>query len=289
LSETGPQDNPLVTNKKLRQMYVAMIEARLLDEHLAGLTPGKKARRLNSTNGEEACRVSTAIELRRGDLVSDAQVGVVMDLLFGAKIDPLLQHARTLASGKKDQAAAFIGAGAADRQLPWIEEIVERLQMAMGAALAFKTLKQPNIVVAYVHRGEASKKIWRQALSRSSKLALPIIFVILPATADHKKKQAAENISGKARSYGVPGIPVDARDAVALYRVAQESIGRTRGGDGPVLIECVGYRLKGKKDATIVDPIKQMKDFLLGRNVSDDAWLTEVETTFRQRLDTSMR
>ncbi len=37
LSETEPQENPLVNNKKLRQMYLAMVEARILDEHVAKL------------------------------------------------------------------------------------------------------------------------------------------------------------------------------------------------------------------------------------------------------------
>ena len=78
MSETEPQENPLVNNKKLRQMYLAMIEARMLDEHIAKLQRKAKTR-INSTRGQEACRVSTAIELVEGDLVSDSQAGVVMD------------------------------------------------------------------------------------------------------------------------------------------------------------------------------------------------------------------
>ncbi len=84
MSETGQHENPLVPNKKLRQMYVAMAEARVLDEHIVRLQKGVKGRRrLDSTRGQEACRVSTAIDLVAGDLVSDSQVGVVMDLLAG--------------------------------------------------------------------------------------------------------------------------------------------------------------------------------------------------------------
>ena len=34
----GQHENPLVPNKKLRQMYVAMAEARVLDEHIVQVT-----------------------------------------------------------------------------------------------------------------------------------------------------------------------------------------------------------------------------------------------------------
>ena len=69
----------------------------------------------------------------------------------------------------------------------------------------------------------------------------------------------------------MPGIPVDAGDAVAVYRVAQESLGRTRGGDGPVLIECVEHL--GVRGRRPIDPLDQMKEFLLGRKVGTKAWL----------------
>ncbi len=45
LSETGKYENPLVPNAKLRQMYVAMAEARVLDEHIAALQKNAKTGR----------------------------------------------------------------------------------------------------------------------------------------------------------------------------------------------------------------------------------------------------
>src|SRR5260370_1919492 len=113
LSETGMYENPLVPNAKLRQMYVAMAEARALDEHVAGLQTRiknlKGRRRLDSIRRQEACRVSTAIDLEPGDLVSDSQAGVVMDLLAGAKVNSLLKRVAELHSGKKTKGAKVDG------------------------------------------------------------------------------------------------------------------------------------------------------------------------------------
>jgi TPP-dependent pyruvate/acetoin dehydrogenase alpha subunit len=289
LSETGLHENPLVPNKKLRQMYVAMVEARVLDEHVARLQKrGKGLKslkglkgRLASTHGQEACRVSTAIDLGQGDLVSDSLVGVVMDLLAGEKVSSLLKRVSEIHSGKKIKSVKAAGVSA--RLLPWIEDAGERLRLAMGAALSFKALGQANVVVAYVRHGEVARGVWRQVLGLASKLELPVIFVVLPAVKGEKRNGMA-NLSAKTARWGVPGIPVDVADAVALYRVAQESMGRTRGGDGPVLIECVPCRVEGKGAAGSVDPVKEMAKFLLDRKVCTKAWLEGAGEGLRRRI-----
>jgi TPP-dependent pyruvate/acetoin dehydrogenase alpha subunit len=283
LSETELHENPLVPNKKLRQMYIAMAEARVLDEHIArlqGRAKGLKgARRLESTRDQEACRVSTAIDLGAGDLVSDSQVGVVMNLLAGEKVSSLLKRVAEIHSDKKG--ARPVRVGESRRLLPWIEDGEERLRMALGAALAFRTLGQANVVVAYVRHDEVAKGTWRKVLGLASKLELPVIFVILPAA---KGERQNAGLSERSRRWGVPGIAVDAVDAVALYRVAQESLGRTRGGDGPVLIECLEYRAEGKSAKAPVDSLIQMRDFLLDRKVCTQAWLKGAGGRLRRQI-----
>jgi TPP-dependent pyruvate/acetoin dehydrogenase alpha subunit len=273
LSETEPQENPLVNNKKLRQMYLAMVEARILDEHVAKLQRKAKMR-LDSTRGQEACRVSTAIELEPGDLVSDSQQGVAMDHVLGEATGSVLKRLSSLIS--REKTVEIVGT----KQLPWIEDAGDRLSLAVGAALAFKSQKQTNLVVAYVPRREAGGGRWRRLLTLCAQLELPVIFVVLPVAAGKKKAVPVGHVSAKARSCGVPGIPVDSSDAVALYRVAQESIGRIRAGGGAVLIDCVTYPVAGK----VLDPVAQMKSFLLGKKACTSAWMEHAGDSLRERI-----
>ncbi|MEO6910811.1 MAG: thiamine pyrophosphate-dependent enzyme [Edaphobacter sp.] len=260
-----------------------MVEARLLEEHIARLQRKTKARhRLKSTYGQEACRVSTALELTPGDLVSDAQAGVIMDLLFGAKIDSLLRSITAFTSGKK-QTTLFAGKTSTLRQLPWISDGSDRLKLALGAALTFKTLKQKNIVISYVLPAEISQELWKQTFALAAKFDLPIILVVLP-DAESAKRRRRSSLCAKARAAGIPGIPVDANDAVALYRVAQESIGRARGGDGPVLIDCIPYPPVGQQSAGAADPILYMKEFMVGRKICTSAWADRAGDAFRNRI-----
>ena len=282
MSEIGQHENPLVPNEKMRQMYRAMVEARVLDEHIAKLQKKMKRRlTFDTIRGQEACRVSTVIDLGPGDLMSDSQVGVVMDLLAGEKVRSLLKRVAEFHSGKKLKKAE--ATGASGRLMPWTEDAGEQLRMAMGAALSFKTLKRANVVVAYVRHGEIARGVWRKLLELASKLELPMIFVVLPA-GNKGKRVGTGDLSAKTARWGVPGIPVDAADAVALYRVAQESLGRTRGGDGPVLIECMESQIKSKSRRAPIDPLIQMKEFLLDRKVGTEAWLKGAGDGLRKRI-----
>lgn len=286
MSETALHENPLVPNKKLRQIYTTMVEARLLDEHVAKLQRKSKAKhRLYSTFGQEACRTATAIELNSGDLVSDVQVSATMDLLFGASLAPLLRHIDAVISGKQARKTMLPKEAIAGRQLPSIDDASDRLKIALGAAIAFKTLKQNNIVVVYVHNADLPKRTWKQVLTLAAKLDLPIIFVVLPETGS--KDTQPTNLCEKARSAGIPGIPVDVNDAVALYRVAQESIGRARAGDGSVLIECIPYRSQGHRNNEIDDPILHMKSFMTARKVCSAKWADRAWDVFRKKLATA--
>ena len=139
-----------------------------------------------------------------GDLVSDSQAGVVMDLLAGAKVSSLLKRVAELGSGKngsrKNAKGVRLG-GTSGRLLPWIDDAGERLRMAMGAALSFKTLGRANVVVAYVRPGEVGKAVWRKVLELAGRLELPVIFVVLPA-AKGDRRDGMTNLSAKTAGWG---------------------------------------------------------------------------------------
>lgn len=281
MSKTKPHENPLVPNKKLRQIYTTMAEVRVLDEFAARIASKAKAR-FHSSRGEEACRVSTAIGLGEGDIVSDSQNGVVMDLIAGRSARYLQHRLNTILSGEKRRQAGHKRTSAL--QLPWIKDATARMTMALGAAASLKSSGRENLVMAYVQGGELSDAIWRHVLRLAAELELPIIFIALP------DKVGKRNLCAKAQTCGLPGFPVDATDAVAIYRVAQESIGRARSDGGPVLIECLARPLSSQQRShkDDGDPIALMRAFMLGRKVANKTWLDNAGRSFRRQLETGL-
>jgi len=258
-------ENPLIPNKKLRELYTAMVELRLLEQHVAKLQHRPKpSTRLHLHTGEEGCLVSTALSLHPGDLTSEPHTGIATRFLRGVKLSTLLEPAP--ASRSTDE-------------LPAIADTAIRLHLTIGAALALAANKKGSIAVAYVYAGDLALPQWKPILKLAAAHAAPVLFVTLPAEGAAKPGQ----LSLASTSCGVPGIPVDAADPVALYRVAQESMLRARSGGGPVLMECIPFQLPGKP-VPPADPILTMQQFLLPRGVATEAWLQSISTRFAARL-----
>ncbi len=256
----APRENPLVPFALMKRIYTGMVETRLLEAWLAKRRgEGKRS----PVEGEEACRAAVLLGLKTDDWVSDVAEGASAAWLRGMELPALTD----LKAGRSSQPGI----------LPHCKNTSERLAMGVGTALALKRCKQPGVAVVFVHEGMKAS-VWRRTLRPAVVEELPMLFVALPAA---DKKAVDETISVKATRFGVPGIPVDASDAVALYRVAQECLLRARAGGGPALMECVRLR-RGNQDAP--DPIDAMARMLLRTGACDQAWLDDIAPSFRARL-----
>jgi TPP-dependent pyruvate/acetoin dehydrogenase alpha subunit len=244
LGESG--ENPLVPNAKLRAMYTKMVEARVLDEATIKRLKARGRRRITTVRGQEAIRISTTTDLTENDLISDSKPSAAMGLLLGGDPASLL---RGLTQKKEDPEKVLTESGVS-RFLRSVDDEEDRLRYAAGAALALKSQGHRGILVAYAYKDEVSRATWRRVLASVAKLELPILFVVLSPKSVRKGGVERAELCNLARTAGVPGIPVDACDAVAVYRVVQESLGRMRGGDGPVLIESVSWRVEGARGGT---------------------------------------
>jgi TPP-dependent pyruvate/acetoin dehydrogenase alpha subunit len=287
-------ENPLIPHAKLRQIYVAILQARQLEKALPasrrGRGIGAGAVSLGIA-GLEACLVSPAISLEAGDLLSDAVSGGVVEFLRGAALGEVFRKPRT--KGRSLGMIAGCGAAAALAGAPTAPE---RMWAAVGAGLALKAANEAakktkpvaedeeavepkqSVVVVYVRPGEAAVPVWRSVLKFAADQVLPILFVVMPPAAGGKP--GVGSLAGKC---GVPGIPVDGADAVALYRVAQESVVRARMGGGAALIECVPYVLEGSK-AKGSDGIAGLQRYMVERGVATRTWVEREAKAFAKRL-----
>ncbi|MCU1322864.1 MAG: dehydrogenase component [Acidobacteriaceae bacterium] len=279
-ASTPSFENPLVPHAVLREMYRKIVESRLLGDYAHRLVRGKKsAPALGSTSGQEACRVALTQGLGLGDLVMDSQPGGLTGYLLGAKLKEVLAEILSV----KDKKAVSDRKISASRLLPFVEDAETRLFAGLGVAILAKQMQRADGVVIFVEHHEASHKIWRRVLTLAAKQELPVIFMALARSGKAKIKV---ELSGMADRCGVPGIPVDATDTVALYRVAQESLVRIRVGGGPVLIEGVAFPAarQGKHGGEDHGPATHLAGYLLQRQVVSPEWLSGVDKDFRKQL-----
>lgn len=123
------------------------------------------------------------------------------------------------------------------------------LEIATGVALMAKLHSLKTTVQAFTSEVSAKHK---ETLEFAALHQLPIVYVLLGTT--------------QSKSTRPPKITVDKSDVVAIYRVAQEAIYRTRIGGGPTLIEC---------RQSPADPLAYMREYLKKKNL----WRPELDNS----------
>ncbi len=240
-------ESPLISHARMRGLYRGLVESRVLAQ-AAGRGRGWP-------KGLEACWVGTALDLKDGDLTSDGGEAWLTEYVraLGASEDA---RGATAAEVRKACAAA-----AAARGSELVGTAAERMLVAIGQAMALKSVGG-GVVVAYLGAGEMKAAQWRRMLEVAEPGALPLVVVVTPHAG-----------AARLRRMAVPVIPVDAGDAVAIYRVAQESLVRARADGGVVVIECVECG---------VDPVTMMGAQLVKKGICTQRWVAAVETRFRR-------
>jgi TPP-dependent pyruvate/acetoin dehydrogenase alpha subunit len=262
------------------------------------------AAKFTGTHGMEAALVSAAFDLGAGDVVGDALTGGVVDFLRGTPLGEVLRAEPSKASRRR------VGKGAASSvaaRLAAPPGVAERIWAALGAAAALNaaatqarceakaeveadatdaTTRQAGVVVVYALPGEVPAGLWKKALRFATEQELPVVFVLLPAARERGSKAKVGGVSALALVCGVPAITVDADDAVAVYRVAQESIGHARIGGGAALMECVPFVPVGSagKARKTEDAIAGLEQTMAQRGIASRAWMEREAKAFAKRV-----
>jgi hypothetical protein len=254
-------ESPLIGHARMRAMYRALVEARALAARA----------KIRSRRGVEACWVGTGIDLKEGDLTSDT----------GAAKEPaLLEHVRAV--GRRTAGGA-VKASELKRTLRRLKEpnaevfpgsAYERLLCAAGAGMALKAAGAQGVALAYAGIEELSGAEWKRLLTVIGQEGLPLVVMALPGESKVDLETLAAKAAGSVDA-AVPVIPVDAGDAVAIYRVTQETLVRARAGGGAAAI-------LGVKCGT--DAVQLLGTQLVRKGICTQRWVDGVETHLTKLL-----
>lgn len=230
-------DNPLLPEHRLRELHATMLRARKLD------------RRRPQLAAREALLAATLLHLSPGDLLS------------GPAAD------RTL-----PQLAPSPTTTASHSQLP----PSLRLPLCAGAARGLQTAAPDRLVVAYAEPG-STEPGWLDAVTWAHRDQLPFLFLCADATGPAPRKAPRNGsrsnappltwstASRLAKKLHLPLFPVDGGDAVALFRVLQETTQRARAHGGPSIIWAV---LPPGLVPRTQQPLRRLEAYLAARGIS---------------------
>jgi len=250
-AENGRKDEgfSLISNEKLLALYSAMLRSRLLAEQAR--SHGENHFEL--TLGHEAAVAGVAIDLLKEDIVIALEKSPLPGFIKGVPVDRIFAgKGAVVDNGADGNGRAGIRAGMRAMDYPPWNVLLrksgstELLGVAIRAGLDSKVKSAGQIVAVFCGDGEHRTDAWQEALSFAGERELPILFVCQEMSVGRTSGQSnGAGVSVKERAFGVPAISVDGNDAVAVYRVASESISRARLGRGPTLIDCRRFRVSG--------------------------------------------
>jgi 2-oxoisovalerate dehydrogenase E1 component alpha subunit len=286
-----------LTEEDLKNMYKWMDLGRKLDERLWLLNRAGKIPFVVSGQGQEATQIGMAYAMEQGDISSP----YYRDLAFVTYMGMTPLDTMLASFGKRDD----INSGG--KQMPshyshrkkgilsQSSPVATQIPHSVGAALALKMDKKPNIATATVGEGSSNQGDFHEGLNFAGVHQLPFVCVIInnkyAISVPDSLQYAAKNLSDRAIGYGMEGVQVDGNDPIAMYKAMKESRKRALNGEGATLIEAITtrmtahssddddkYRTQEERDGLKeADCNIRFKNHLLDLGIIDDAWLTEIE------------
>jgi pyruvate dehydrogenase E1 component alpha subunit len=160
--------------------------------------------------------------------------------------------------------------------------------LALGSALAARQLGGDQVTVVFFGDGAVQGGIFVESVNLATLWRLPVILVCENnGFAEFTPRSAhtnVERVSDVVAPYGLARETVDGNDVLAVRRVFARFLAAARGGEGPMLLECLTHRLRGHyegdpqlyREALAAEEWQELDPILrLQRLGVDEGWLEE--------------
>lgn len=182
------------------------------------------------------------------------------------------------------------------------------ISLAVGASLAAKIRKDKRIAVSFFGDGSSGEGVLFESLNCAALWKLPIVFVcennLYSTHMPILECRPNIDIYKMGIPLGIDSCKIDGNDVFEVYKTATDAIRKCRNGDGPVLIECMTYRLRGHvgpddnvqgshtdirpleeiKAWRQKDPIDRFVDYMLERKIIKKNELDRIKKEIEQEV-----
>jgi 2-oxoisovalerate dehydrogenase E1 component alpha subunit len=259
--------------KQLVELYKTMSFVRVFDSKAVALQRTGKLGTYASCLGHEAAHVAIGSAMQIDDVFAPMYREYGAQFVRGVKPREVLMY-----WGGDERGNDFSGPA---HDFAWCVPIATQCLHACGAALAFKTRKEPRVAVSVVGDGGSSKTDFYAAINMAGAQNLPYISVIVnnqwAISVPRSSQTGAKTLAQKGIAAGLECLQVDGNDIIAMRAAMDYALKRARHGHGGMVIEAVTYRLS---DHTTADDARRYRP----EGEVKDAWLREPMKRFRNYL-----
>ncbi|MDD1969027.1 pyruvate dehydrogenase (acetyl-transferring) E1 component subunit alpha [Pseudomonas putida] len=286
----------------LTRLYRQMVLTRLFDQKAVALQRTGRIGTYAPTLGQEAIGVAIGSLMHPEDVLIPYYRDTAVQLMRGVRMEEILLY------WGGDERGSDYAEPAVAQDFPLCVPIATQALHACGVASAFKIRGEHRVAVTTCGDGATSKGDFLEALNVAGAWQLPVVFVInnnqWAISVPRRIQCGAPTLAQKAVGAGFHGEQVDGNDILAVYDRMQVALERARKGKGPVLLECISYRLGDHttaddatryrpadevKQAWQEEPIKRLQSFMAAQGVWDEgreqALIAECQGLVQQSVD----
>ncbi len=241
------QFTPEQLKEALRRMcLIRRFEEGAEEAYMRGLIHGT----MHLSIGQEASAVGSTMALRKTDYITSTHRG--HGHCIGKGADPKLMFAEFF--GKEE---GYCRGRGGSMHIADVESgnlgangiVAGGIPIAVGAALAIKKQKRDDVALCFFGDGATNEGAFHEALNMASIWKLPVIFVCennkYGMSVSTERSMAVANVADRASAYNMPGVIVDGNRIEDVAEAVMTAIARAREGQGPTLVECKTYRIRG--------------------------------------------
>jgi len=177
------------------------------------------------------------------------------------------------------------------------------LPLAVGLALADHMQGRRRVTCCFFGDGAVAEGEFHESMNLAALWQLPVLFVcennLYAMGTALQLAQSVTDLVHKVASYGVPAMPVDGMDVLAVEAAAQHAAAAVRTGEGPYFLECRTYRFRAHSmfDAELCrskaeveewkrrDPIATFVRRVQAQGLLSDADLARIEGEAAREVD----
>jgi len=247
-SSVANVDSGLLEDMFRSMFLIRTFELSVNQLFLKGLMPGT----IHLSHGQEAVPVGVCSALTKSDYITLTHRGHGQALAKGVSPASLMAELFGKVTGCcKGRGGSLHVGDVSVGALPAIAIVGASSPIADGMAFAFKRQSGNRVVCNFFGDGAVNEGDWHEAVNLAAVWRLPVVFVCennLYGVSTHVTDvMLNENISDRAKAYGIPGVTVNGNDVLAVHDAALLAVQAAREGAGPTLLECVTYRRGGHK------------------------------------------
>ncbi len=199
---------------------------------------------LHSQIGQEAIPVGVSACLEAGDFVQPTHRGHADMVSKGMDVKKMMAELYAKKTGYNQGKSGSMHMASIKEGVVGATGIVgSGPVISIGVALALQMDHKPNVVVSYFGDGATNEGSVHEAINMAAVWNLPIVFVIqnnqFAESTPRKDHQKVDDLSLRAKGYGIDGYTCDGNDVFSVYEVASKAIKKARSGGGPSLINAL--------------------------------------------------